>query len=381
MNSGMQKKGERHGMKQKIFTVLKVIGIAIVSLTAIILVAHFIGRMINNRTPDGGINESMYADINGTKQWINIYGQDRDNPVLLYLHGGPGSATSIIDYAFTRKWSDVYTVVTWDQRGCGKSYATSKTDTITSDIMMQDGKEMTEFLLDYLNVEKITLLGHSWGSLYGANLALEYPEYYEAFIGTGQFIDPRENEQRLYDAAQKWCEGDEEGKAILAKWSPDSEDSIEALQARNEIMERYGYGMMKDGTDYNVFATVLFNPNYTIKDLIGYLKNSGREFEPYLPFFTGDMSRLSLLGKYDYKVPYYNIDGDMDYQTNYQLACEYFDRVNAPEKEMFVMENATHGLLESRSIEFSEIIHEIAKKRGYHLALCYGQAEQCKNGS
>ncbi|MCR5098888.1 MAG: alpha/beta hydrolase [Lachnospiraceae bacterium] len=368
-------------MKQKIFTVLKVIGIAIVSLTAIILVAHFIGRMINNRTPDGGINESMYADINGTKQWINIYGQDRDNPVLLYLHGGPGSATSIIDYAFTRKWSDVYTVVTWDQRGCGKSYATSKTDTITSDIMMQDGKEMTEFLLDYLNVEKITLLGHSWGSLYGANLALEYPEYYEAFIGTGQFIDPRENEQRLYDAAQKWCEGDEEGKAILAKWSPDSEDSIEALQARNEIMERYGYGMMKDGTDYNVFATVLFNPNYTIKDLIGYLKNSGREFEPYLPFFTGDMSRLSLLGKYDYKVPYYNIDGDMDYQTNYQLACEYFDRVNAPEKEMFVMENATHGLLESRSIEFSEIIHEIAKKRGYHLALCYGQAEQCKNGS
>ena len=69
---------------------------------------------------------------------------------------------------------------------------------------MQDGKEMTEFLMDYLDKEKITLLGHSWGSLYGANLALEYPEYYEAFIGTGQFIDPLENEQRLYDAALEW---------------------------------------------------------------------------------------------------------------------------------------------------------------------------------
>ena len=330
----------------------------------IILVAHLIGRMINNKTPDGGINESIYVDINGTQQWINIYGQNKDNPVLLYLHGGPGSATSQIDYAFTRKWSDVYTVVTWDQRNCGKSYDTSKTDTITADILMQDGKEMTKFLLDYLDKEKLILLGHSWGSLYGANLVLEYPEYYEAFIGTGQFIDLMENEQRLYEAAKEWSEGDEEGKEILSEWSPDNECSIEALQARNATLERYGYGMMKDGTDYNVLFTVLFNPNYTIKDYIGYLTHGGKEFESYLAFWSnGEISKMSLLGKYDYKVPYYNINGDMDYQTNYQLACEYFDNVNAPEKEMFVLENATHGLLESRSEEFSKIIHAIAKKQ------------------
>ena len=351
-------------MNRRIIKILKVTGIVVVSFIAIILVAHLIGRIINSRTPDGGINESLYADINGTKQWINIYGQDRDNPVLLYLHGGPGSATSQIDYAFTRKWSDVYTVVTWDQRGCGKSYDTSKTETITASLMMQDGKEMTEFLMDYLGKEKITLLGHSWGSLYGANLALEYPEYYEAFIGTGQFIDPLENEQRLYDAALEWTVGDEEGQAILAGWSPDSEDSIEALQARNATMERYGYGMMKDGTDYNVFTTVLFNPNYTIMDYIRYITNGSKEFEPYLAFWAnGEMSKLSLLGKYDYNVPYYNINGNMDYQTNYQLACEYFDKVSAPEKEMIVMENATHGLLESRSEEFSERIHAIAEKQ------------------
>lgn len=319
---------------------------------------------LNKRTPDGGINESMLVNINGTKQWINIYGQDKDNPVLLYLHGGPGSATSQIDYAFTRKWSDVYTVVTWDQRGCGKSYDTSKTDAITSDIMMQDGREMTEYLLDYMGKDKITLLGHSWGSMYGANLALKYPDYYDAFIGAGQFIDDKENEQRLYDEARKWSEGDEDGKAILAKWSPDNADSIEALQARNEIMERYGYGMMKDGTDYNIFTTVLFNPNYLVKDYIAFIKNSSAEaYEPYMAFVTDEMPKLSLLGRYDYQVPYYNINGDMDYQTNYWLACEYFDQVNAPEKEMFVMKDATHGLLESRSEEFSEYVHMIAEKQ------------------
>ncbi|MCR5805716.1 MAG: alpha/beta hydrolase [Oscillospiraceae bacterium] len=349
---------------------LKIIGkillgilITLIAIIVLMLVARLIGKTVNSRTPDGGINESMLVDINGTKQWINIYGQDKDNPVLLYLHGGPGSATSAFDYTITRKWSDVYTVVTWDQRNCGKSYETSKTDTITSDIMMQDGKEMTEYLLGYMNKDKITLLGHSWGSLYGANLVLEYPGYYEAFIGTGQFIDYNENEHRLYDAAQKWSEGDEEGKALLEKWSPDTADSIKAFQIRNTIMDIYGYGMMKDGTDYSIITTVLFNPNYTIKDYIGYLTNGENEFYPYMDFFTGDMSKLSLLGKYDYKVPYYNINGDMDYQTNYELAREYFGQVNAPDKELFMMKDATHGLLLSRSEEFSEILHKIVEKQ------------------
>ncbi len=122
----------------------------------------------------------MYVDINNTKQWISIYGQDKDNPVLLYLHGGPGSATSAYDYAFTRKWSDVYTVVTWDQRNCGKSYSSDQNDTaLTYDLMMSDGVEMTKYLLDYLGKDKITLLGHSWGTYFGSNLVLAYPEYYD----------------------------------------------------------------------------------------------------------------------------------------------------------------------------------------------------------
>ena len=80
----------------------------------------------------------MYVEINGTKQWINIYGDDINNPVLLYLHGGPGSSTSDIDYAFTRKWADVYTVVTWDQRNCGKSYDKSQDDLLlTKDLFME----------------------------------------------------------------------------------------------------------------------------------------------------------------------------------------------------------------------------------------------------
>lgn len=176
-------------MKRKctILKALKWIAISILALLVIFFGVRAIGKSIYSKTPDGGIHESMYIDVNGTKQWINIYGEDIDNPVLLYLHGGPGSATSEFDYVFTRKWADVYTVVTWDQRNCGKSYDVEQNDIVlTKELFMTDGKEVTEFLLDYLSKDKITVLGHSWGSIYGANLVLEYPQYYECFIGTGQ---------------------------------------------------------------------------------------------------------------------------------------------------------------------------------------------------
>lgn len=344
---------------KKIFKVVKIFLITIASLVAAVLGAHGIGRAVNNTTPKGGINESMYVEINGTKQWINIYGENVDNPVLLYLHGGPGSSTSDIDYAFTRKWADVYTVVTWDQRNCGKSYDADQNDIpLTKALLLEDGKELSEYLIEHLNCDKITLLGHSWGSFYGANLVLEYPELYKCFIGTGQLVDITENEIAFKEAASIWANGDTEAMALVEKLTPEN-TTIDHITTRNEIMSKYGYDMMADGSDYNLIATVLFNPHYSVIDWIKYFR---RDMGVYLDFFNSDeMKAFSLKDKFNYDVPYYNINGDKDYQTNYKLAQKYFDNVQAPYKKMFIMENTTHGLLESKSEDFSKIIHQIAE--------------------
>ena len=325
-----------------------------------VVIAHLVGSAWNRRTPDGGINESMVLDINGSKQWINIYGQNKENPVLLYLHGGPGSATSAIDYAFVRKWSDIYTVVTWDQRNCGKSYDPSQKDLVlTRKILMEDGKELTEFLRKHLGVEKITLLGHSWGSLYGANLVLAYPQYYNLFIGTGQMVDPLENEKLFKQIARNWAEGDAEAMDLVEKLESESLNK-EYFEARNELLERLGYGMMKDGADYPLLTTVAFNPNYSLADWWAYFRRDG---SAYLNFLQSDeYEAFSLIGKFVYEVPYININGDKDYQANYQFAQKYFDALDAPKKDMVIMENTSHGLLESKSEEFSEILHAIFEK-------------------
>ena len=239
---------------------LKGIGFTILCACAVMLIAHGIGRIVNSRTPEGGINESMYVDINGTKQWINIYGENLDNPVLLYLHGGPGSATSDIDYAFTRKWADVYTIVTWDQRNCGKSYDKNQNGIeLTKELFLEDGKELTEFILEYMSVDKITILGHSWGTIYGANLVLEYPEYYECYIGTGQLVDSTENEVTFKKAATEWAAGDEESMALVKQLTPDAV-TMEHLMARNALMEKYGYSIMVDGSDYNLYDVGVKSP-------------------------------------------------------------------------------------------------------------------------
>ena len=110
-----------------------------------------------------------------------------------------------------------------------------------------------------------------------------------------------------------------------------------------------------------MFATVLFNPCYSLKDIWVFLHSEKEIFGQYAPFIESEaFKEMSLLGRYDYAIPYYNINGDMDYQTNFPLACEYFQQVNAPKKQLFVMNNATHGLLESRSEEFSGYLHQIA---------------------
>src|SRR5262245_61477908 len=97
-------------------------------------------------TTPNGIDEGRYVEVGGIEQWITIRGEDRKNPVLLFLHGGPGDATNPWGYAGFRTWLKTFTVVQWDQRGAGRTWGRSgpsAADTITIERMVQDGVELT----------------------------------------------------------------------------------------------------------------------------------------------------------------------------------------------------------------------------------------------
>lgn len=336
--------------------ILKIITLTVLLLLISVFAVRIIGIAVNRTAARGGINESLYADINGDRQWLSIYGKSKDNPVMLYLHGGPGASTSDFDYKIVRKFSDTYTVVTWDQRGCGKSYnENTPTTKLTKELLMTDGKEVTEFILDYLSVEKITVMGHSWGSIFGANLVLQYPEYYDCFIGVGQLIDVIENEIAFKAEAYNWVKDDEDLQ-LINSLTPEA-PTAEHFGIKNKLMKKHGYHLLSGGRDYNLFTTQFFNPYYSVFDYFKLSKNDSTVYEDFT--VSEEFLSFSLKGRYDYEVPYFNINGDKDFQTNYRLANDYFDAVNAPYKKAFLMKDMTHGLLESRSGEFSEIIHQI----------------------
>jgi pimeloyl-ACP methyl ester carboxylesterase len=139
-------------------------------------------------TSSAGIDEARYVRIGGIEQWIQIRGEDRSNPVILWLNGGPGFSTLPMTYYY-RDWEKYFTVVMWDQRGEGKSFdrsGRSIAPTMSIKRMTQDGLEVAEYLRTRLHKDKIILLGHSRGSILGTHMVSERPDLFYAYVGTGQ---------------------------------------------------------------------------------------------------------------------------------------------------------------------------------------------------
>lgn len=354
--------------------ILVIILAVIISLILILLISRLIGKAVNNRTPKGGINETMYADINGTKQWINIYGQDRDNPVLLYLHGGPGGATSYIDWSVLRTLSEDYTVVDWDQRGFGHNYPDYAEEEFPSaEVFMQDGLEMTEFLCKHLGKEKITLLGHSWGSVYASNLALEYPEKYDAVIVMALMVDMPESKEMFKEWALEQSANDPELHALAEKIDPsmiavdeEQEDILNRLDRAYNHSDDY----FKD-SDKNLLAALWFNPNCTLKEQWTMMM-SGKYNDYIMDLVGGErctisfpvVQSLSIRDRTEYEVPYYVILGSKDHGSvnMAEEAAAYFEKVKAPDKELFYIEGG-HAAPLLKTKELSEYVHKIAEKQ------------------
>ena len=353
------------------------LGILITIIAAIIILfaARLIGKAVYSKTPDGGINETLYADINGTKQWINIYGQDKDNPVLLYLHGGPGTATSWLDWSILRSLSEDYTVVDWDQRGFGHNYPDHAEEELpTAETFLQDGLEMTDFLCEHLGKEKITLLGHSWGSVYASNLALEYPEKYDACIAMSLMVDMPESKALFKEWALEQSANDPELHALAEKLDPSmivvDEEQADIL---NRLDEAYNY--MDDyfnDADINLYTALWFNPNCTLAQQLKGLGMSQEYTDYQLDLIGGErctvafpmVQSLSIKDRTRYEVPYYVIVGTKDHGSVNMVeeAEAYFEKVNAPDKELFCIEGG-HVAPLLKTQKLSEYVHDVAQRQ------------------
>lgn len=301
-----------------------------------------------------GINETDYVNLGGYDQYIQIRGRDRSNPVLLDIHGGPGNASQHKTYRYTRPLAEYFTVVEWDQRGAGKSDG-GEDDTVVYEDMVADAVELIEHLQERLGIEKVILVGHSWGSKLSIGVIQARPDLIHAYVGVGQLIGWHSNFDETFrlitEAATE--AGDQETLDLYATLS-DEWPSADDFDAYDEHIRTIQAPLAK----YKGGIHAANDSNRAKNELtLDAMLSPFTEVADVFPLFSGgqasatislvqDLSTRNIgqeLGT-DYQVPIFIFQGDHDLQTPTTLVKEWFPTLNAPYKEYVAFEDSAHSV-------------------------------------
>jgi pimeloyl-ACP methyl ester carboxylesterase len=298
------------------------------------------------------ISESSYVSIGGIEQWVTIHGQDRDNPVLLFLHGGPGDVTSPWSYALFAPWERHFTVVQWDERGSGRTLGKNGpriAPTITVDRMVQDGIELTEYLRTHLHKEKITLVAHSFGTVLGVRMARAKPELFDAYVGTAQVSDfPSKNSTATYEALMKKAKalGDQRAIEELNSVGPPPYDSGQGYRVQWKWANAFeGANGFLAGT----LGLLLVAPGYSVQDLENSEDGQRLSADRLVPQTQSiGPAELGL----EFSIPMFVFQGEEDLTTSTALAERYVRTMKAPRKEFVPIKGGGHFAVFMRSDQF-----------------------------
>ena len=300
---------------------------------------------------DNGVERLETVRIGGIDQAVSIRGNDRRNPVLLMLHGGPGWVAMPTSWYFQRGWEEYFTVVQWDQRGAGKTYVANDpaavAPTMTRERMIADAEEMVAWLRREFGKDRIFVLGHSWGSYLGVELAQRRPDWLHAYIGIGQISNAPESERRGWRWTLQQAERDGNAVAVaelqaLAPYAVGNAPvPLQRLFQQRKWLNHYG-GMVHNrrGGDAEA-AGVRLSPEYTDADVAGMWKGNDFSMEHLL----SDALTLDLTGRRRFQTPIFLFLGRHDHNVSSELAAAWFDTLIAPDKQLIWFEQSAHEVM------------------------------------
>lgn len=284
--------------------------------------------------------------LNRTKQWILIRGYDQTKPVLLFVHGGPGSPEMPLmtnNDALEKR----FVVVNWDQRGAGKSYDPAVFNaSFTLGTFVEDAAALSRLLARRFHQPNIYLMGHSWGTLLGVQTVQKYPELFRAYLGIGQVANQLQGEQLSYDWVLQQANEHRNQPQIdlLTRYGrppyASSQTWLDYLLPQRNMVTQYGGAMHTGSLNKLLLGKLLLSKEYTLRDKINYLIGALASLERLWPVVVRtDLNQTAPR----LNVPVYIFQGVHDYQTPYAVAKAYFDRLQAPRKQFFTFEQSAHG--------------------------------------
>lgn len=302
-----------------------------------------------------------YLQVNGAKQGLIIESTDFNNPVLLFVHGGPGSPIYPVMKARNIKLHTLFTVCYWDQRGTGMSYvAKNKQESISMDQLVEDAKEVSDYLKKEFNQEKIYLMAHSWGTLVGSLAANKYPELYLAYFGIGQIGYSTDSEKETYQFILNQAKAENNKKAIneieKVKFDSDYYKNQFYNVIRGRYVNKYRGGFLRNG--YSIFQNlrdVFTNKGYTLKERLNIIRGGFVSYQ----YLGEDMAKTDLT-KYVKRldIPVFIFHGKHDYLTSHKEARRFYQLLDAPYKRFFTFERSAHTPFVEEPELFMKLIEE-----------------------
>ncbi|WP_368565698.1 alpha/beta fold hydrolase [Pseudoxanthomonas sp. UTMC 1351] len=294
-----------------------------------------------------GVQEAYATKIGGIDQWINVRGQDRGNPMVLFVHGGPAAPITPSQWQFQRPLEEYFTIANYDQRGAGKTFNLVPPESIADTIHVQryvdDAIEVAEHLRKRYGKQKLILMGHSWGTVVGMHVALKRPDLFHAYVGVGQVINTRENERVSYQygLAQAKARGNAEALRELESIGPypgDQPITRERIIIARKWPQFYGglTAFREDSTYY--FRAPRLSPDYDDRDRCAI--NQGSVFT--LDKLMAEFLEVDFTGVRQFPIPVVMLMGRHDYTTPSEPTARWMEQVTAPYKQAVWFERSAH---------------------------------------
>jgi proline iminopeptidase len=314
---------------------------------------------------DGSIAELATVELGGHEQVMLVRGASADNPVLLFLAGGPGGFEIGTMSRHARLLEQDFVVVTWEQRGTGKSYGSFEPgSTLTFDGAVDDTIELSEHLRERFDTEAIYLVGNSYGTLLGAEAAERRPDLFAALVGAGQMVDVTETDRLFYEDTLAHAERNGDTALVdrlVAQGPPPYDDPadylplVEGEHQWNDYSDLEGHQGRREPTE-NLAVS-----EYGLVDQVRALSGLVDTYAVLYPQIQGldlraDVPRL--------EVPVHLVQGRYEARGRAEPALEWFERLEAPSKDLTVFELSGHRPFVEEPERFAEVMRDVAAQVG-----------------
>ena len=320
----------------------------------------------------GSIAALEKVSLGGQEQTIMIRAENPENPVLLYLSGGPGQSDLGYTRVLFRDLAEDFVVVSWDQRGTGKSYpALDPNRELTFEQAVADAIELTEYLRNRFDERKIYLLGESYGTILGVFAVHERPDLYYAWIGSGQMVDITETDRRLYGEILEYADrqGDQDLRAQMETYGRPPYEDIP--YANGTVMGYYEalydpytppQAYLERGRAARLGFMNINSQEYNLIEKINVLRGLVDTFSIMYPQLEEIDLRQDVP---ELDVPAYILDGKAEVAARRDLTLAWYELLQAPEKRLFSFENAAHSVAFEQFQELHRILIEVILPETY----------------